>query len=201
MKVGKPYHHQNLRGALLAAALDLIRQKGGSHGFTLREVARRAEVSHTAPYRHFRDKDDLLGAIAGEGFLRLAALVRAAVAKDWYPVRRLRNAALAYVEFALDQPDQYRVMFSVDLDGELPCSAKPAAQAFFEAVVALVGDCPQFGPMRAGDSLSAARIVCAQVHGIAELAVRGRFGFKSRTECVQLATIAIEALEKGMGWS
>ena len=66
MKVGKPYHHQNLRGALLAAALDLIRQKGGSNGFTLREVARRAGVSHTAPYRHFRDKDDLLGAIAGE---------------------------------------------------------------------------------------------------------------------------------------
>ena len=92
-------------------------------------------------------------------------------------------------------------MFSVDLDGELPCSAKPAAQAFFEAVVALVGDRSQFGPMLAGDSLSAARIVCAQVHGIAELAVRERFGFKSRKECVQLATIAIEALEKGMGWS
>ena len=92
-------------------------------------------------------------------------------------------------------------MFSVDLDGELPCSAKPAAQAFFEAVVALVGACSQFGPMRAGDSLSAARIVCAQVHGIAELAVRGRFGFKSRKECVQLATIAIEALEVGTGWS
>jgi AcrR family transcriptional regulator len=76
MKVGQPYHHQNLRGALLAAALDLIRQKGGSQGFTLREVARRAGVSHTAPYRHFRDKDDLLGAIAEEGFLRLAAFLR-----------------------------------------------------------------------------------------------------------------------------
>src|ERR1039457_2812166 len=94
MKVGEPYHHQNLRGALLAAALDLIRQKGGSHGFTLRAVARRAGVSHTAPYRHFRNKDDLLGAIAEEGFLRLAVFLRAAVAKDWYPVRRLRKVWL-----------------------------------------------------------------------------------------------------------
>ncbi len=168
MKVGKPYHHENLRGALLAAALDLIRQKGGSHGFTLREVARRAGVSHTAPYRHFRDKNDLLGAIAGEGFLRLATppgrrcqgLVSSpAVAKRCPRVCRVRVGSA--------RP----VMFSVDFDGELPCSAKPAAQAFLETEVALVGDCSQFGPMRAGDPLSAARIVWAQVHGIAELAV------------------------------
>jgi hypothetical protein len=108
---------------------------------------------------------------------------------------------LAYIEFAWDEPNQYRVMLSIDSDGELPCSAKPAAQAFLEAVVALVGGCSKFGRMRAGDSLSAARIFWAQVHGIAELAIGGRLGFKSRKECVEFATIAIEALEAGMGWS
>jgi len=62
-----PYHHGDLRNALLETAVELIREQG-FEAFTLREVARRAKVSHAAPYRHFRDKADLAAAIAEEGF-------------------------------------------------------------------------------------------------------------------------------------
>src|SRR5437016_3468378 len=99
----KPYHHGDLRTALLEASLALIRQEG-PHGFTLREVARRAGVSHTAPYRHFRDKDDLLAAIAENGFKRLTGMMRATLSNRRDPLRRLQNVGLAYVAFALDQP-------------------------------------------------------------------------------------------------
>ena len=70
MKKRRPYHHGNLKHALLEASLGLIREIG-PRAFTLREVARRAGVSHNAPYRHFRNKEELLAAVAAEGFDRL----------------------------------------------------------------------------------------------------------------------------------
>ena len=78
MRKPRSYHHGNLKQVLLEASLDLLR-KAGSGEFTLREVARRAGVSHNAPYRHFRDKQELLAALAAEGFDRLtAAMTKAA---------------------------------------------------------------------------------------------------------------------------
>ena len=74
----RPYHHGNLRQALLDAAIRLIAEVGPA-GFTLREVARRAGVSHNAPYRHFQDRDDLMAAVAAQGFRELTqAMVRGA---------------------------------------------------------------------------------------------------------------------------
>src|SRR5579885_21125 len=66
----KTYHHGNLREALIEASLDLIAESGPK-ALTLREAARRAGVSHNAPYRHFQDKDDLLAAVAAQGFREL----------------------------------------------------------------------------------------------------------------------------------
>src|ERR1035441_2438359 len=67
----RPYHHGNLKATLLKTAVGLIAEVGPA-AFTLREVARRAGISHNAPYRHFREKDELLGAVATAGFERLA---------------------------------------------------------------------------------------------------------------------------------
>src|SRR5215813_14824209 len=73
----KPYHHGNLREALLESAIVLIAEVGPA-GFKLRELARRAGVSHNAPYRHFRDRDALMAAVAKQGFRELTRAMRRA---------------------------------------------------------------------------------------------------------------------------
>src|ERR1039458_3009864 len=85
----RPYHHGNLKQALLEAAIELIAETG-PRGFTLREAARRAGVSHNAPYRHFRDRDDLLAAVATDGFDRLTRAM-APGSRPARPTHRLRR--------------------------------------------------------------------------------------------------------------
>src|SRR6516162_6235923 len=91
MRRAKPYHHGNLREALLKAAIRLIAEVGPA-AFTLREVARRAGVSHNAPYRHFRDKDDLLAAVAAQGFWELTQAMLDAAARQSDTVQRLKHS-------------------------------------------------------------------------------------------------------------
>src|ERR1700681_5062026 len=96
----RPYHHGNLREALLQAALRAIADVGPA-AFTLREVARRAGVSHNAPYRHFRDKDALLAAVAAQGFRELTRAMREAGERQSKALDKLSQSGLAYVAFAV----------------------------------------------------------------------------------------------------
>jgi AcrR family transcriptional regulator len=191
----KPYHHGNLRDTLLEASLELIREKGVRE-FTLREVARRAGVSHAAPYRHFREKEDLLAAIAEGGFDRLTAAMRSAAAKPHDPFRRLRNAGIAYIEFAQEQPEHFHVMFTVDLDEGRHPSAKAAAGRCFAELLGLVTAC-QLSRLLKGPPETAALMAWIQVHGIAELALRGQLGFKSRKELREFAKMTIDVFGRG----
>src|SRR5215467_8023087 len=106
----KPYHHGNLREALLEAAIRLIAEVGPT-AFTLREVARRAGVSHNAPYRHFQDKDDLMAAVAAQGFQELTAAMLEAAGQRSDVREQLKQAGLGYVTFALRCPEHFTVMF------------------------------------------------------------------------------------------
>ena len=85
MPRSKPYHHGNLRESLLSAAVVLIGEVGPS-GFNMREVARRAGVSHNAPYRHFRDKGELLAEVAAQGFRELNAAMQEDAATESTPI-------------------------------------------------------------------------------------------------------------------
>jgi AcrR family transcriptional regulator len=185
----KPYHHGDLRDALLKASLDLIRE-AGVRQFTLREVARRAGVSHAAPYRHFRDKAELLAAIAQDGFDRLTAAMRSAAAKAQDPFGRLQNAGVAYIEFAQDQPEHFSVMFTVDLKENRHPSAKAAADRCFAELVTLVTACQHARLPNGPPPKTFALIAWTQVHGIAELALRGQLGFKNRKELRDFAKLA-----------
>lgn len=200
MAARKPYHHGDLRAALLDASRTLIRRKG-LHGFTLREVARRAGVSHNAPYRHFRDRNDLLAAIAEEGFNLLTAKVREAASKGAGPLDGLRLAGIAYVQFGLDRPEEFNVMFSIVPDPGIHPSAKAAADAAFKSLLALIVDCQRAGLLARYEPLTAARIVWAQVHGITELARRRQFAFRTRQEIVDFTAIAATALQTGIAGS
>ena len=133
----KPYHHGDLRAELLDAAIELIAERGLA-GLSLRECARRAGVSHAAPYRHFADKNALLFAIAEQGFIRLAERGQAAMAGD-APLREKLDAyGIAYVRFAFENPVHHRVMFTAEfpIDAGL---ADPGARAFELLVEAASG--------------------------------------------------------------
>lgn len=96
------YHHGELRPALLRAAAKIL-EKEGRDAISLRDLARRAGVSHNAPYRHFADRPALLAALAEEGFARLAAEIDG---RPW------REQAMAYLRFALVNPERFRLMFT-----------------------------------------------------------------------------------------
>ena len=109
------YHHGNLKEALLRAALELIAQKGPA-GFTFAEAARWAGVSPAAPYRHFRDRDELLANLALRGFERFAIVLE----KAWDDGRPQLFPALdrlgkAYLEFARAEPAYYSAMFEAGI--------------------------------------------------------------------------------------
>src|ERR1700741_4543131 len=114
MSKRKPYHHANLREELLEAAIRLIAEVGPT-AFTLREIARRAGVSHNAPYRHFRDKDDVIAAVATQGYRELNHAMLDAAKPDTDAVRCLKCAGLAYIAFALRRPEHFTVMFDAPI--------------------------------------------------------------------------------------
>ncbi|MCX5333526.1 TetR/AcrR family transcriptional regulator [Streptomyces sp. NBC_00140] len=125
----RPYHHGDLRRAVLAAALDVIAADGPS-ALSLRDLARRAGVSHAAPAHHFGDRTGLLTAIAAEGFGLLASALREAP--------DLKEAGVHYVRFAREHPAHFQVMFSPELlradDLELTTARTLTGDALREAV-------------------------------------------------------------------
>src|SRR5271166_2897161 len=129
MPSARPYHHGNLKQALIDAAVALVAEVG-PRGFTLREAARRAGVSHNAPYRHFRDRDDLLATVATDGFDRLTRAMAGAGPKA-SPINRLRRSGIAYVDFALRWPQHFAVMFDAPCDQSAYPECAAAAQRCF----------------------------------------------------------------------
>jgi AcrR family transcriptional regulator len=105
-----PYHHGDLRRALIDAALALVTEEQ-DWTFSLREVARRAGVSHNAPYNHFPEKRNLLGAIAATGFKRLRDGLLSAIAGIEDAEEALIRSGLAYVRLGVENPALYRLMF------------------------------------------------------------------------------------------
>jgi AcrR family transcriptional regulator len=110
------YHHGHLRTALLETAMEVVRERG-IEGLTLREVARRAGVSHNAPYHHFPDKAALVEALAIEGFRRFADEFRHAAARapDRSHLGRIHAIGEAYVRFALEDPARFTLMWRPEL--------------------------------------------------------------------------------------
>ena len=138
----RPYHHGDLRSALLEAAVEVIEERGLS-GLSLRECARRAGVSHAAPYRHFKDKDALILAIAHEGLDRLADAGEAAMVGIEDPRERIDAYGVAYVQFAVEQPVFHRVMFASDLGaapGDLPEPPDRAFRLLVDTAAAAAGE-------------------------------------------------------------
>jgi AcrR family transcriptional regulator len=155
----RPYHHGDLRRALLDAAVEVLAEAGPS-ALSLRHLARRAGVSHAAPAHHFGDRAGLLTAVAAEGHRLLGEALQAA----WERTGEFLEVGVAYVRFAVDHPGHFDVMFTPDLHDE----DDPDLRAATAASSALL-----FGPLRerapGEDVTSAAVAAWSLVHGLAAL--------------------------------
>ena len=164
------YHHGDLRAALLEAALAVIAEIG-PQGLSIREVARRAGVSHAAPYRHFADRDELILAVVEQGFDLMQQPMQAEkAAAPADPLNQFAASGLAYVNFALAHPAYYRVMFSGDLlssTGHL--SLQHTSHKALQEMVANIAQCQQLGVVRKGDPITQALTILSTIHGFVSL--------------------------------
>ncbi|MCD6074278.1 MAG: TetR family transcriptional regulator, partial [Rhodospirillales bacterium] len=169
----RSYHHGNLREALIQGALELIAQKGPA-GFTVAEAARAVGVSPAAPYRHFRDRDDLMADVAARGF----SLFEAALTQAWNggapdPQHAFEALGRAYLKFARTEPAYYSAMFEagtpLDATPELRAAGDQAFGVLREAAEAISATLPVG---RRPPALMVALHVWSLSHGIASLFAR-----------------------------
>ncbi len=196
MPAKRPYHRVNLKQSLLDSAVDLIGEVG-PQAFTLREVARRAGVSHNAPYRHFRDKDDLLAAVSAQGFDRLTEEMNNAMAKGANASQRLSLAGRAYVQFALQSPQHLLVMFETPVPDDQRPEYAEAAQRAFQVLLDAIAEVQAKGALPKGDPLPFAVASWSGVHGLAKLAIGGRLPFDSQ-KTLHFADYLTQVLAHGM---
>jgi AcrR family transcriptional regulator len=166
----RPYHHGDLRAALLAQAEDTLRVSGVG-GLSLRELARAVGVSHGAPRRHFDDKAALLEALATEGFHRLGRILATTAEPDHRDfVAVLKDVAVAYVRFATENPALIELMAGNRYLADAPDALIVAREATFAPVRKLVETGQASGEVAAGSVRQIGTIIFATVHGLATMA-------------------------------
>lgn len=177
-------------------AAEALIGEAGPRAFTLREVARRAGVSHNAPYRHFKSRDDLLLAVAAEGFERLCATMTKRMERGASARERLVLCGCGYVEFALRWPRHFLVMF--DLAGLLDdkCVKGKVGRDAFQVLLNAITATQQANVLPKGDPLPLACTAWSLVHGVAKLAVGGNLPLKQST--LDFARQAAESVIEGM---
>lgn len=189
-----PYHHGDLREALVAAGRRLLEEQG-LRGFTLRECARRAEVSHAAPAHHFASIDDLLAEIATRGYRELAAAMEnEAKRAKAEPTARLVAQGVGYMAFAAAHPALFQLMFNREASRfETPGLAAAAKQAYhlqLAAVDAVVPSASAEARKRLAD------FAWSTMHGFITLVLEGQIGEGDSPRALKarsLATLAAMA--------
>jgi AcrR family transcriptional regulator len=169
------YHHGDLKNALIKAGVKIL-AKEGVNGLSLRKVAKHAGVSHAAPYSHFADKQALIAAISTEGFKQLhkkIASVREVHSKN--PDTLLKETARSYIQFATNEPDRFKLMFSsvIEKEKDYPEFVAASMENFLQ-LVSIVEACQQAGLLKSGPSDLMAVSVWASVHGMITLILEGQ---------------------------
>ena len=175
-KAARPnYHHGDLRQVLLLSAKQLIAE-AGIENLSLRRLAERAGVSRTAPYHHFSDKNDLLCAIAAEGFRRRH---RTAAAGFDDPAKtmleKFHDYMNGYIQFAVDCPEEYELMFgrSIWKQQNSTEELREVAYPCFQHQVDMVRDWQSCGVISGDNPLRTAQVIWGALHGIAKLFIDG----------------------------
>jgi AcrR family transcriptional regulator len=180
------YHHGDLRSALVRAAMELLEESGETE-LSLRAVARRASVSPAAPYRHYADREALVSAVAAVGYRELAERLLAAHPAPSTP-EQLANVAVAYVQFAVERPALFRIMFGepCDRDNDERVAATAAVSLYVRQIV------ERTFPRADAEPLATA--IWAVVHGLAFLHLDGKLDASDSSVVADRTYAAINAL-------
>jgi AcrR family transcriptional regulator len=199
----QPYHHGNLRPVLVETAVELARTTGPD-GVVLREVARRAGVSHNAAYRHFDDRAALLAEVSGCAMADLESAMKSRIDAvrgadgSTRAVERLRETGRAYVDFALREPGLFAVAFTVKPDQDpVPPEASDAAgpYAVLNSVLDELVEVGAISPERR----DGADVACwAMVHGFAGLCVEGPLRALPAELRAPLLESVLDVVERGL---
>jgi AcrR family transcriptional regulator len=188
------YHHGDLKNALIVAGVEILAREGVG-ALSLRKVAKKAGVSHSAPYAHFKDKQALIAAISIEGFKELLAALQEVFEKnETAPGRLLLETAWVYMEFALKESDTFKVMFSgiLEKENEYP-DLVDVVQRTFHMVVKVVAICQANAVLPEGDAELTSTALWAQIHGLISLYLEGQISHTilDRYELKQILTHAL----------
>jgi len=168
------YHHKNLRNALLTLTRQIIAEEGLEQ-VTLRELARRLNISRTAPYRHFKDKSSLLAAVALERFTHLNLELLQDFQDATGPLEQLQQMMTHYVRFAVENADHYKLMFGEGFhkNDDFPELAEVADETFAILIQAITQGADQ-GLVDPGDPTRRGFVVWSTLHGLARLMMDGK---------------------------
>lgn len=180
-----PYHHGQLRQALLDVALQLITERG-IDSLTLREVARRVGVSHAASYHHFADKSALIEAVVVECFHALATVLRESATPSASAVDNLMAIGKAYIRFAVEHAASFRLMYRPELrhtslpEGQeqpaMPPVIDEAALEAYQVLAERIRACQEAGFIPVGSLTPLTLTAWSTVHGVAVLVLDGSLG-------------------------
>ncbi|HWI73532.1 MAG TPA: WHG domain-containing protein [Baekduia sp.] len=190
----RPYHHGNLREALLDAGERAL-ESGGAANLSLRELARAVGVSHAAPRRHFSDKQALLDALALAGFERLGTTLAAASTDGDDFTTRLLALARAYVTFATAHPALIELMFASKHEAGAPPQLAEASDRAFAPALQAVADGQAAGAVVPGDTERIAKIAFALLQGLVAIASNGML---DETPLDELLDDAVQRLLLGL---
>jgi AcrR family transcriptional regulator len=173
----RAYHHGDLQRALVEAGMAIV-EREGVEALSLRAAARRAKVSHAAPYHHFQGKAELLAAVAAAGFQQLVESIakETATAKVGDPLARLRAVGHGYIFFAVSRPLVFQLMFrpELTLPSQHPGLREAEAAAFGTLMEAIVA-AQQSGQLAGRDPRPLAAFAWSGVHGLAMLHIDNVF--------------------------
>jgi len=197
-KDSSPYHHGNLKDALVEEALKMVKTDG-IQSITLRELTTKLGSSRSAIYRHFSSKDELIRAVIQAGFMQLDETISPFLISNDTVLARFRNMGEAYIAFALTNPNIYRMIFGneVQTQREESCDIHNEENSGgFQHLVALLIEGQEKKIFKDDDPILQATYVWASIHGLSNLCIDGHIHVQDNIEA--LFELSFETIIKGM---
>lgn len=197
-KVTTTYHHGNLKDALIEEALIMVHNTGVEN-LTLRELTKKLGASRSAVYRHYDSKDALIKALIRAGFDKLDTSIRPTMLNDKSVLDRFHDMGKAYITFALENPNIYRMIFGYEVEKqrEEECDINDEESAKgFHLLIALLAEAQEKKIFKTEDPLLQATYVWANVHGLSNLCIDGHLHVSDNIEA--LFELSLSTMIKGL---